>query len=114
MIDGVILSAERLAVDMISHLKSKSQRAAAAVIMIATRPPLDVNLLKRKLKREREMCDNIEQQVFTINPLSIGTIHTTIYTTQLFLMNALMVENWSSGGRSARSRNSLAWLLQCC
>ena len=112
MIDGVILSAERLAVDMISHLKSKSQRAAAAVIMIATRPPLDVNLLKRKLKRE--MCDNIEQQVFTINPLSIGTIHTTIYTTQLFLMNALMVENWSSGGRSARSRNSLAWLLQCC
>ena len=39
MIDGVILSGERLAVDMISHLKSKSQRAAAAaaVIMIATR-----------------------------------------------------------------------------
>ena len=56
MIDGVILSAERLAVDMISHLKSKSQRAAAAaVIMIATRPPLDVNLLKRKLKRERDV-----------------------------------------------------------
>ena len=55
MIDGVILSAERLAVDMISHLKSKSQRAAAAVIMIATRPPLDVNLLKRKLKREGDV-----------------------------------------------------------
>ena len=34
--------------------------------------PLDVNLLKRKLKREREMYDNIEQQVFTINPLALN------------------------------------------
>ena len=45
-----------------------------------------MNLLKRKLKREREMYDNIEQQVFTINPLALNrdeddhAATTTIYT----------------------------------
>ena len=62
MIDGVILSGERLAVDMISHLKSKSLGCYSLLLLLLllwlphVRPPLRCESVEKKAEeRERDV-----------------------------------------------------------